>query len=56
MDGIMDNNMVKRYPCRNYERLLAAEALPMTKESILKADLERFSVLSLSTNRGQFKT
>ena len=32
MDGIMDNNMVKRYPCRNYERLLAAEALPMTDE------------------------
>ena len=52
----MDNNMVKRYPCRNYERLLAAEALPMTKELILKDDLERFYVLSLSTNRGQFKT
>ena len=32
MDGIMDNNMVKRDPCRNYERLLAAEALPMTDE------------------------
>ena len=34
MGGIMDNQMVKRYPCRNYERLLAAETLPMTKESL----------------------
>jgi len=48
--------MVKRYPCQNYERLLAAEALPMTKESIKKAELKRFSVLSLSTNKDQFKT
>ena len=52
----MDNNMVKMYPCRNYERLLATEALPMKKESIKRADWERFFVLSLSTNRGQFKT
>ena len=37
----------KRYPCQNYERLLAAEALPMTKEFTIKADLERFFVLSL---------
>ena len=56
MDGIMDSQMVKWYPCRNYERLLAAEALPMTKESIKKAKLEKFFVLSLLTNRGQFKT
>ena len=47
MDGIMDNNMVKRYPCRNYECLLAAEALPMTDELTIKGDLEIFSVLSL---------
>ena len=52
----MDNKMVKRYPCRNYKRLLAAEALPMLKDSIKKAKLERFSILSLSTNRVQFKT
>jgi len=56
MNGIMDNNMVKRYPCRNYERLLAAEALPMIDELNLKADLERFFVLSLLTNKGLFKT
>ena len=43
----MDNNMVKRYPCRNYERLLAAKALPMTDEFTIKVDLERFPVLSL---------
>ena len=43
MGGIMDSQMVKRYPCRNYERLLAEEALPMTKESIKKAKLETFS-------------
>ena len=47
MDGIMDNNMVKRYPYQNYERFLAAEALPMTDELTIKADLERFYVLSL---------
>ena len=40
----MDNNMVKRYPCRNYKHLLAAEALPMTEEFTIKADLERFSI------------
>ena len=34
MGGVVDNQMVKRYPCRNYERLLAAKALPMTKESL----------------------
>jgi len=56
MDGIMDNNMIKRYPCRNYERLLAAEALPMIGELTSKADLEMFYVLSLSTNKGLFKT
>ena len=38
----MDNYMVKRYPCRDYKRLLAAEALPMTGEFTIKADLERF--------------
>jgi len=43
----MDNHMVKRYPYRNYKCLLAAEALPMTDEFTVKADLERFSVLSL---------
>ena len=47
LDGTMDNNMVKRYPCRNYECLLAAKALPMTDEFTIKADLEKFSVLSL---------
>jgi len=41
----MDNYMVKRYPCRNYGRLLAAEALPVIDELILKADLEKFSFL-----------
>ena len=52
----MNDQMVKRYPCRDYRRLLAAEALPMTKELIKKAKLERFSVLSLSTTKGQFQT
>jgi len=56
MDGIMDNNMVKRYPYRNYERLLAAKALPVIGELTLKADLKKFYVLSLSTNKGLFKT
>jgi len=37
----MDNQMVKRYPCRDYKCLLAAEALPMTSEYIIKADLEK---------------
>lgn len=40
----MDNYMVKRYPYRNYKRLLAAEALPMIDEFTIKADLERFSI------------
>jgi len=33
--------MVKRYPCRDYKRLLAAEALPMTSEYTITADLEK---------------
>ena len=36
----MDNYMVKRYPCRDYKRFLAVEALPMTGEFTIKADLE----------------
>jgi len=34
MDGVMNDQMVKRYPCQDYRRLLATEALPMTKESL----------------------
>jgi len=44
--------MVKRYPCRDYRRLLATEALPMAEGLIIKADLEKFSVLLLKTNKG----
>ena len=52
----MDNYMVKRYPCRNYGRLLAAEALPVIGELILKVNLEKFYVLSILTNKGLFQT
>jgi len=34
MDGIMNDQMVKRYPCRDYKCLLVAQALPMTKDSL----------------------
>ena len=47
VNGKVDNTMVKRYPCRDYKCLLATEALPMTKELIIKADLGKFSILSL---------
>jgi len=40
----MGNQMVKRYPCRDYKRLLAAEALPMTSEYTIKADLKKPSI------------
>ena len=55
MNRTIDNDVVKRYPCRDYGRLLAAEALPMAKELILIVDLEKFPILSISTNKCQFK-
>ena len=42
MNGKVNNTMVKRYPCRDYKRLLATEALPMTEGLIIKADLGKF--------------
>ena len=42
MNGKVNNTMVKRYPCRDYKRLLATEALPMTEGLIIKVDLGKF--------------
>jgi len=55
MNGIMDNYMVKRYPCRDYECLLAAEALPMIDELILKADLKKFLFYQYQLIKACFK-
>ena len=55
MNRTIDNDVVKRYPCRDYGHLLAAEALPMESELILIVGLEKSPILSISTNKCQFE-
>ena len=48
--------MVKRYPCRDYKRLLATEALPMIEGLIIKADLGKFLFYHYKSIKAYFKT